>query len=234
MRSIIVFPRRAYNSEYVFLKKESINRDLLFNWMPKINGHFPDGVVMNMNIQLPYFRSITYRFNMSPSERDQTMLWKKSRIVLDFVVRANFTLEIVQKNQVRIHLKSLLPSAICVKRLTSRLNLSNVQVRSNLNKQTVARYWFSIQQWTSFDPRQSFTLLNRLQFDTNYRICIRCRERSNDSYSIATCQTIRTLKKICKKSKDFISNRLDLLYRLSNDCNCHYQCAFYGYPRSDW
>ena len=69
-RSIIVFPRRAYNSEYVFLKKESINRDLLFNWMPKINGHFPDGVVMNMNIQLPYFRSITYRFNMSPSERE--------------------------------------------------------------------------------------------------------------------------------------------------------------------
>ena len=68
------------------------------------------------------------------------MVWRKSRIVLDFVVRANFTLEIVQKNQVRIHLKSLLPSAMCVKCLTSRLNLSNVQVRSNLNKQTVARY----------------------------------------------------------------------------------------------
>lgn len=51
------------------MKNESLKDDLVFNWIPMFDKQFPDGVVMNMSIHIPYFSSIIYRFDMSPSER---------------------------------------------------------------------------------------------------------------------------------------------------------------------
>lgn len=48
--------------------------------------------------------------------------------LLDFVVRPDFTLKIFEESQIEIRLKSLLPTAMCVKRITPQLKLNDVQV----------------------------------------------------------------------------------------------------------
>jgi len=50
------------------LKNESNNESLVFKWIPTVDGEFPNGIIMNMSIKLPYFTPLDYRFDMDPSE----------------------------------------------------------------------------------------------------------------------------------------------------------------------
>lgn len=102
--------------------------------MPTIDGQFPDGVRMNLTIEIPYFSRVVHRFDMTPSEMDDCSITVCIHLV-DFVVQLNFTLQIVEKNQILLRLKpSSLPSTMCIKRLTPRTNLMDTQVCSQANK----------------------------------------------------------------------------------------------------
>jgi hypothetical protein len=65
---LIVFDRRAYETQHEFLKNESTDEYLVFKWKPSVDGEFPNGVIMDMKIRLPYFGTSYYRFDMTPSE----------------------------------------------------------------------------------------------------------------------------------------------------------------------
>ncbi len=66
--SWFLFNRQAYSTYHEFLKNESNNESLVFKWIPTVDGEFPNGIIMNMSIKLPYFTPLYYRFDINPSE----------------------------------------------------------------------------------------------------------------------------------------------------------------------
>ena len=55
-------------SHVKFVKNESTNEYLVFQWKPMKNGEFPDGVRMHMKAILPYFDVSSYYFDMTPGK----------------------------------------------------------------------------------------------------------------------------------------------------------------------
>ena len=64
----MLFHRQSYRTQYEFSINESTDEYLVFKWKPNVDEEFPNGVMMNMKIRLPYFGTSFYRFNMTPSE----------------------------------------------------------------------------------------------------------------------------------------------------------------------
>jgi hypothetical protein len=64
----LLFGRDAYTQQYKFLTNESTDEYLVFQWRPTVDGQFPSGVLMNIKITLPFFGTMQYRFDMTPSE----------------------------------------------------------------------------------------------------------------------------------------------------------------------
>jgi hypothetical protein len=122
---LIVFNRQAYSFDYEFLENESMNDDLVFKWIPNVDGQFPDGVLMNMSVKSQHFRNLSCHFNMTPGEKCSIRCKKFDRLLLVFVIKPNFQLKKLTKNQIQIQLTPIFPPAMCVKRLKPKLN-SNI------------------------------------------------------------------------------------------------------------
>lgn len=125
---MIVINRQAYSSQGEFLKNESVNDDLVFKWIPTVDGQFPDGVRMNMSVKLQHFSPLLYRFNMTPGKKYLIRCEKFDYLLLVFVVKPNFQLKILGKNQIQIQLTPILPPAMCVELLIQKSNSSITQV----------------------------------------------------------------------------------------------------------
>ncbi|UJR21630.1 hypothetical protein I4U23_024707 [Adineta vaga] len=152
---------RSYKEQYEFLKNESTNDYLVFRWEPTVNGQFPNDVKMNIKITLPFFGTSQYRFDMTPM----------------FVIKPNFTVQILLRNKLHFQLIPNSPPAICQR---------HVQLKSNL---TMNRTWIMIEA-----SRPRFNIEKPL-FNTIYQVCVRCRQTTNDSYSPEECQEINSTLK---------------------------------------
>jgi hypothetical protein len=104
----------------------------VFKWIPTVDGEFPNGMLMNMYIRLPYFSPLFYRFDMTPSEKLGIKLLKYDGMILVFVIKPKFGLKKVSENKIQIQLISIFPPAICQKSITPKTNANLTQV--NLNK----------------------------------------------------------------------------------------------------